>query len=145
MLDNILDYLNYVIVAAAILFYSDLLPASLRLAGALSILLTSVYQFTQQDAKTEDNYFKGFPSYWNILAAYMLILHLDPWVNLAILALCNVLVFVPVKYVYPSRNPVLHRPTLILSYLYGVVNAYGILLYPAVPGWVIWASLAYVL
>src|ERR1051326_1931172 len=53
LLDNIIDYLNYVVVAALILVKApNLLPAGLEMAGAISILLTSAYQFTQVDAKT---------------------------------------------------------------------------------------------
>ena len=147
LLDNILDYLNYVVVPALFLVEADFLPAGFKLAGAFSILLTSAYQFTQVDAKTDethDYFFKGFPSYWNVLVLYMLIMQLDPWINLGILALCNILVFVPVKYIYPSRNMRLRGLTLILSYLYGIIGIWGVMQYPNVPKWVIWGSLIYV-
>lgn len=68
LLDNILDYVNYVLVPAIFLIEADVLPASVRLFAACSILLTSAYQFTQADAKTDDHHFKGFPSYWNVAA-----------------------------------------------------------------------------
>ena len=47
----------------------NLLPAGFEMAGAFSILLTSAYQFTQVDAKTDEQsfFFKGFPSVWNFL------------------------------------------------------------------------------
>src|SRR3990172_8577323 len=64
LLDNIIDYLNYVVVAALILIKAPgLLPPGFELAGAFSILLTSAYQFSQVDAKTVDQsyFFKGFP------------------------------------------------------------------------------------
>jgi phosphatidylcholine synthase len=144
LLDNILDYLNYVFVPAYFLYATDLLPAGWNLAGALSILLTSAYQFSQVDAKTEDHYFKGFPSYWNVLVIYMLVLGTNEWLNLGLLLVCNVLVFVPIKYVYPSRNTVARRLTLFLSYLYGALGLYGLAKYPDVPRWVIWLSLVYV-
>ena len=147
LLDNILDYVNYVVVPALFLVEADFLPAGFKLAGAFSILLTSAYQFTQVDAKTDethDYFFKGFPSYWNVLVLYILIMQLDPWINLGILALCNILVFVPVKYIYPSRNMRLRGLTLILSYLYGIIGIWGVMQYPNVPKWVIWGSLIYV-
>jgi phosphatidylcholine synthase len=147
LLDNIIDYLNYVVVAALILLKApNLLPAGWEMAGAFSILLTSAYQFTQVDAKTDEKsfFFKGFPSLWNFLVLYMMLLRLNPWINLAALVICNVLVFVPVKYLYPSRNTRLRRLTLILTYIYGAIGVWGLLQYPSVPQWIVWISFAYV-
>ena len=148
LMDNIIDYLNYVVVAAFILIKApNLMPAGFQLVGAFSILLTSVYQFSQVDAKSDEQsfFFKGFPSVWNFLVIYMMLLGLNPWFNLTILVLCNILVFVPVKYLYPSRNTRLRRLTLVLTYLYGGIGVWGLLQYPSVPQWIVWISLVYVL
>src|SRR5687768_17857310 len=49
LMDNIIDYLNYVVVAAFILIKApNLMPAGLEMVGAFSILLTSAYQFSQR-------------------------------------------------------------------------------------------------
>jgi phosphatidylcholine synthase len=144
LLDNILDYLNYVVVPALFFIEARLLPQSVSLLGAASILLTSAYQFTQVDAKTEDHYFKGFPDYWNVMAIYMLLLHLPLWLNFAILMFCNLLIFVPIKYIYPSRTLRFRRLTLFLTYIYAAMGIYGLLLYPDVPNWLIFASFLYV-
>lgn len=145
LLDNILDYINYVLVPALFLVEADfILPAQFRLAGAFAILLSSAYQFTQTDAKTEDHYFKGFPSYWNVMVLYMLIMQLDPWINFAFLVFFNVLVFVPVKYVYPSRTTVMKRLTIVLTYLYSIIGIWAAMQYPNVPVWAVWVTLVYV-
>lgn len=147
LLDNIIDYFNYVVVPAVFLVEGDFLPASFRLAMAIVILLTSAYQFTQVDAKTDethDYFFKGFPDYWNIVVLYMLVMRLNPWINLGFLALFNILVFVPIKYLYPSRDSRLRTVTLAASLAYGVVGIYGLSQYPDVPQWVVWVSFIYV-
>lgn len=147
LMDNIIDYLNYVVVAAFILIKApNLMPAGFELVGAFSILLTSAYQFSQVDAKTDEQsfFFKGFPSVWNFLVIYMMLLGLNPWLNFALLVVCNILVFVPVKYIYPSRNTRLRRLTLGLTYLYGAIGVWGLLQYPSVPHWIVWISLFYV-
>ena len=149
LMDNIIDYLNYVVVAAFILIKApNLLPAGLEMAGAFSILLTSAYQFSQVDAKTDEDeqsfFFKGFPSVWNFLAIYMMLLGLNPWFNFALLVICNVLVFVPVKYIYPSRNTRLRRLTLGLTYMYAAIGVWGLIQYPSVPQWIVWISFGYV-
>src|SRR5688572_24991172 len=146
LMDNIIDYLNYVVVAALILIKApNLMPAGFEMVAAFSILLTSAYQFSQVDAKTDEQsyFFKGFPSVWNFLVIYLMLLGLNPWFNFVLLILCNILVFVPVKYIYPSRNTRLRRLTLGLTYLYGAIGVWGLLQYPSVPQWVVWISLAY--
>ncbi len=144
LLDNILDYLNYVVVPALFLVEAQLLPASVTMLGAVSILLTSAYQFTQVDAKTDDHYFKGFPDYWNVMVIYMLIMKLNPWINFGFLVVFNILIFVPIKYIYPSRNMRLRRLTLALTYIYAAIGVIGLILYPNVPMWIIYASFAYI-
>ena len=145
LLDNILDYQNYVVVPALFLVLNPvILPESMRLLAAGSILLTSAYQFTQTDAKTDDHHFKGFPSYWNVAAIYMLLMNLPQWVNFGFLILFNIMVFIPIKYIYPSRNSYLRTLTLVLTYLYGIVGIWGLLQYPHQPKWVVWASFIYV-
>jgi len=145
LLDNILDYFTYVIVPAYALYVAGILPEGWELAGALSILLTSAYQFSQVDAKTDDHYFKGFPSYWNVVVVYMLTMQIPPWISLGILVALNVLIFVPVKYVYPSRTVTARRWTLALTILYGAVVTYAILQYPQTSTWLMWVTLVYLL
>ncbi len=144
LLDNILDYVNYVLVPALFLFKADVLPDSVRLLAACSILLSSAYQFTQVDAKTDDHHFKGFPSYWNVAVLYMLLMNLPQWVNFGFLMLFNIMVFIPIKYIYPTRNTFFRSLTLVLTYLYGAIGIWGLIQYPNQPGWVAWVSLIYV-
>jgi len=147
LMDNIIDYLNYVVVASLLLVkVPNLMPNGWATPAAISILLTSAFQFSQTDAKTDDQsyFFKGFPSVWNFLVLYMMLLELNPWINLAVLVLCNVLVFVPVKYLYPTRNTRLRRLTLGFTYLYGAIGVWGLLQYPDVPEWVVPVSFVYV-
>lgn len=147
LMDNIIDYLNYVVVASLLLIrVPDLMPQGLEMVAAVSILLTSAFQFSQVEAKTDENsyFFKGFPSVWNFLVVYMMLLGLNPWVNFAALVICNILIFVPVKYLYPTRNNRLKRLTLVLTYLYGALGVWGLLQYPDVPDWVAPVSFIYV-
>lgn len=103
LLDNIVDYLNYVITPAFFILVSDILPLHWALFGASVIVLASAYQFTQANAKTKDNFFRGFPSYWNLVVFYLYISHLDLWINLSIIAFLVILIFIPIKYVYLTR------------------------------------------
>jgi phosphatidylcholine synthase len=147
LMDNIIDYLNYVVVASLLLVrVPNLMPQGLEMVAAISILLTSGFQFSQVEAKTDEQsyFFRGFPSVWNFLVLYMMLLGLNPWINFVVLVICNILVFVPVKYLYPTRNNRLRRLTLALTYLYGALGVWGLMQYPDVPEWVAPTSFVYV-
>jgi len=104
LLDNIIDYFTYAVIPALFIYEAGLLPESWALFGASVIVLSSGYQFCQMDAKTADHFFKGFPSYWNVLAYYLLLLQLTLWTNLIIILICGLLVFVDEPF--PEINPV---------------------------------------
>jgi phosphatidylcholine synthase len=147
LMDNIIDFLTYVVVASLLLVrVPGLMPPGLEMVAALSILLTSAFQFSQTEAKTDNDsyFFKGFPSVWNFLVLYMMLLGLNPWINFAAIVVCNILVFVPVKYLYPTRNTRLRKLTLGFTYVYGALGVWGLLQYPDVPQWVAPASGIYV-
>jgi phosphatidylcholine synthase len=103
LLDNLVDYLNYVVVPAFLLATGNLVPTGTGLWLAGLIAVASAYQFAQRDAKTADHFFKGFPSYWNIVVLYFFLWETPLVWNFWVVVLFAALVFVPVKYVYPSR------------------------------------------
>ena len=143
LLDNLVDFLNYVVVPAFLLLRAELLPARLALAGAAAICLASAFQFTHAEAKAADR-FRGFPSYWNVVVFYLLLLRPDPWIASGIVAALCLLAFAPVTWVYPTRTRELRVPTLALTTVWAA--AVGVLLwrYPDHPRWLAVASLAYV-
>ena len=111
-LDDMVDYLNYVIVPCVFLVAGGLLP---HWWAAAPPILASAYGFSQVDAKTEDDFFLGFPSYWNVIAIYAWLLEVPPTPLAAIVAGFALLVFVPVKYISPSRTLVLRRTNLLFA------------------------------
>ncbi|MEA3366085.1 MAG: CDP-alcohol phosphatidyltransferase family protein [Candidatus Hydrogenedentes bacterium] len=130
LLDNIVDYFTYVIVPAAFIVYSDIVPPGARLASAIAVTLASAYQFSQKEAKTPDHHFKGFPSYWNVTVFYLYLLGWPEWANLAILWILGIAVFVPVKYLYPSRAERLRGLTVSLTCLWGACMVWLLVTYP---------------
>lgn len=143
MLDNIIDYLTYAFIPAFFILSSDLINGTLASLVASVIVLTSAYQFCQSDAKTEDHYFKGFPSYWNIAIYYLFLLNWPMWANVAFLLVLGVLVFVPIKYIYPSRTTEWRRTTWLLTGLWTLAQIVIIINFDNPPIWLIWASMSY--
>lgn len=146
LLDNIVDYLTYVFTPMVLLWSTGYLgEGAMATVLAVMPLLASAYQFCRADAKTADHLFLGFPSYWNIVAFYVVVLDLDPVIVAVLLTVCAALVFVPVGYVYPSRTDTLRGLTLGLTTVWLV--SYAVLLTQLPSPGPVWltVSLAYVL
>jgi len=131
LLDNIVDYLTYVVVPAFILVRAPILPTGWAIPAACAVLLASGFQFARADAKTDDHFFTGFPSYWNVVVMYLLLLPVHPWAAFAVVATLCVLVFVPFRYVYPSRTVPFRPVTLAATAAWGLICLVEIVRYPA--------------
>lgn len=125
LLDNLIDYITYVFVPVLIVLQADLVPEGWGVLVGSAILLASGYGFSRTDAKVAaaggNYFFTGFPSYWNIVALYLYVFRLPPAVNAAILLTFVVFVFVPLRWVYPSRTHTLRGVTTLLGALWGVI------------------------
>jgi len=143
LLDEIVDYFNYVIVPSLFLARSNLLPPQDALWLAALPLLASAYGFCQRDAKTADNFFLGFPSYWNIVVFYLYMLQTPPWVNAFLVIALAIMVFVPIRYIYPSRSPRFRRRINAFGALWGALVLYSIYRLPDPPRALMIASLAF--
>jgi phosphatidylcholine synthase len=142
-LEDIVDYLNYVFVPAIFLIRAELLPQNGAAWIAAAPVLASAYGFCQKEAKTSDHFFLGFPSYWNIVAFYLYVLQTSRWINAFYILIFSLLVFVPIKYLYPSRSPVLRNPTVGLGILWAILVLTIIYLLPRPPMLLVYASLLF--
>ena len=142
-LEDIIDYANYVIVPAFFLVRSDLLPRQDALWLAALPLLASAYGFSHREAKTTDHFFRGFPSYWNIVVFYLYVLQTPRWINAFSIIILSILVFVPIKYIYPSRSPHYRGLTNGLGALWGLLLLLIIHLLPEAPRYLVLASLGF--
>lgn len=142
-LDDIVDYLTFVFVPAVILWQAEAITGVWTIPVVAAMLLSSLYGFVSDDAKTDDHFFTGFPSYWNIVAVYLVVLELSPVVNAVILLALSALVFVRIGYVYPTRTTPARALTLVLAVLWSLMMLVLILQLPTPPRWIAWASLAF--
>jgi phosphatidylcholine synthase len=143
-LDDIVDYLTYVVAPGLLLVKAGGLPdGGWGLTAVCAMLLASALGFSRQDAKTDDHYFTGFPSYWNIVALYLLAARTSAAVNAIVVIALSVLVFVPIRYVYPSRTATLRPLTVAFCTVWGVQVLGLIWTWPDAPRWLLWSSLAF--
>jgi phosphatidylcholine synthase len=131
LLDNIVDYMTYVLAPMILLWSGGYLPeGDLGVVFAALPLLASSYQFCRVDAKTDDHFFLGFPSYFNVLAFYVVVFDASAGVVAWLLVVCSLLVFVPIRYIYPTRTVAFRGLSLTLTALWLVGYAVILLQMP---------------
>lgn len=151
-LDDIVDYLTYVFAPILLLWQNGYLPeGTTGQIIAMIPLFASAYQFCRVDAKTdgyevvaEDHFFLGFPSYWNVVAFYAVVMQLDATTVTTIVVVCSLLVFIPIRYVYPSRTLLLRRVTLLYTTICSILYAIALWQMPEPASWILTITLSYI-
>ena len=122
ILDNIIDYLNYVVVPVFIFYSLGMAPEQYLLLSCIAILLVSCFTFINTNIKTDDFYFSGFPAIWNIVVLYFYILESSEFTNFIFVILFCILTFIPFKYVHPFRVVEFRKITLIITSIWMITT-----------------------
>jgi phosphatidylcholine synthase len=141
-LDNIVDFQTYTSLPLLFIWRAGILPEHLSWC-LLAPLLASVYGFSQTEAKTDDHFFLGFPSYWNVVAIYLYWLQPPVWVSLSLIFSLSLLTFVPSLYLYTSYQGPFSRLTNVLCSMWGMILFLIVLRVADKPKPLIWLSLAF--
>ena len=106
MMDNVIDILTYAWIPLFIILHENLLPHPLWIVPAV---LAALYAYGQANMKSDEGYFIGFPTYWNIVALYLYWLRPDDLIAVLAILIPAVLSFVPSRYLYPSKGETFWR------------------------------------
>lgn len=104
LLDLIIDYLTYVFIPAYALFASGLLAGWTGWVALILITFTSVMYFSYTGMKTKDNSFAGFPGCWNMAIIVIFATEPNYWIILAVVTFLAVAMFLPLKFIHPTRT-----------------------------------------
>lgn len=144
-LDDIIDYENFVVVPVLFMLFCGALPdGALGWGAAAAAAIASGFGFSHAQAKSADHFFRGFPSYWNVVAFYAWFLEWNPVFTAALIFALAVSVGLPIHFLYPSRAPRFRRSTVGAGVLWGACLVVAAL-FPRAP-WtpsLVWTSLAY--
>ncbi len=141
-LDDITDYLTYVFIPMFFAYEFQLVTGPWLVTLAI-VILASAFGFCQDWAKTDDGFFTGFPSYWNVVVFYMFLLGTPAAVNGLVLAGLALLVFVPIRYIYPSKMKTFRPLTLALGAVWAVLGVWLIFTADRPDPVLVWTSLLY--
>lgn len=117
-LDDIIDYLNYTFIPVFFAYRFNLV-GEYGVWVLAFVLIASLYGFCHEAAKTHDGYFTGFPSYWNATVFYMYVVKTPPEFNSVLLIFLSILVFVPLKYLYPTQAQSHRLLNILLAFVWG--------------------------
>lgn len=145
-LDDIVDYVNYSFLPILLIWHAGWLPEPVQWICVFPLIASS-FAFAHEGAKEETRgFFRGFPSYWNVVAFYFAVL-LEPgtesWLVAATLVLLSVLCVAPICFVYPNRPPCWKPLFLGGAVLWSFFLIAMLVQYPRVAPWLIAASLVY--
>ena len=125
-LDNVIDYLNYVIIPALMIYWFQLVPTGWEIILPAGMFAVSLYTFANMNMKTSDYYFSGFPAVWNIVVLYFFILRsnnwFDGWVNVGVIVFFFVLTFIPIKFVHPLRVKKIRNVTIFATIIWSATT-----------------------
>ncbi len=135
-IDHVVDFATYAIIPAYFFYAADLVDPFLHLPLAFLIMLVSAIYYGKEGMVSDDYYFIGFPVMWNLVIFYLVfIFSLPAWANAAVIIICAILHFVPIKFAYPSRATRLKTMTIGFSVLLMLIMPIVVWFYPAVPVW----------
>ncbi len=102
-LDNIIDYITYVLIPAFALYQRGFMGENLSFLSAAIIVVSSAIYYADTGMKTKENFFKGFPVVWNMLVFTLFIVEPGEYAAFATVVIAAVFSFVPVNFLHPVR------------------------------------------
>jgi phosphatidylcholine synthase len=103
LLDLIVDFLTYVVVPMVAFVHAGFMAREFALVLAVIVVTGSAVYFADTRMKTEDNWFRGFPTLWNVLVFYLLVFRPSPAVTAGIVIIAGIAMFLPIVFVHPMR------------------------------------------
>jgi phosphatidylcholine synthase len=144
VLDLVVDFLTYVFVPAFAIAVGGFWPEPGGVLAGVVIVTTGVLYFADRRMKTPDNYFRGFPAVWSVVAFFLFLLRPGPWGAGATILVLAVLTFVPIVFIHPFRVARLRAVSAVLLAVGGVLAVVAMAQDMAPAPWVTWAMCAIV-
>ncbi|RNJ41611.1 phosphatidylcholine synthase [Mesorhizobium erdmanii] len=103
LLDNIIDYVTYVLIPGFALYQRGFMGEGLSFLSAAIIVVSSAIYYADTGMKTKENFFKGFPVVWNMVVFTLFVIEPGQWVSFAVVVVAGILTFVPINFIHPVR------------------------------------------
>lgn len=136
MLDNIIDYVTYVLLPAFALYQSHMIGEPWSFIAAALIVVSSAIYYADSSMKTDENFFSGFPVVWNMVIFSFFVIQPHGLLAMAIVIVSVILTFLPVNFLHPVRVKRLRPLNLVIFALWCLTGFYALIVSFEAPVWV---------
>ncbi len=138
-LDNIIDYVTYVLLPAFALYQSGMLGQPLSFIAAGMIVVSSAIYYADMGMKTDEYFFSGFPVVWNMVVFTLFAVNASEIAAFGLIVISVLLTFLPINFLHPVRVKRLRRLNLGVFFAWCGLSAYSLLMHFDTTEWVMWA------
>jgi len=140
-LDNIIDYVTYVLLPAFALYQSGMIGEPWSFVAAGLIVVSSAIYYADMGMKTDEYFFSGFPVVWNMLIFTLFVIDASATTALIAVLVSVVLTFLPIFFLHPVRVKRLRNLNMAVFLLWCAFGGYALLLHFQSPPWVVWGMI----
>jgi phosphatidylcholine synthase len=141
-LDNIIDYVTYVLLPAFALYESGMIGQPWSFVAAGLIVVSSAIYYADMGMKTEEYFFSGFPVVWNMVIFTLFVIDATATTALVVVVVSVILTFLPIHFLHPVRVKRLRPLNMAVFVVWAVLSGISLLMHFATPGWVVWGVVA---
>lgn len=134
-LDNIIDYVTYVLLPAFALYQSGMIgePWSFLAGGA--IVVSSAIYYADMGMKTDEYFFSGFPVVWNMVIFTLFVVDAGTLAASLVVAFSVILTFLPIHFLHPVRVKRLRGLNLTVFFVWAGLGVYALAVDFQTPYW----------
>ncbi|MBB3658652.1 phosphatidylcholine synthase [Rhizobium sp. BK650] len=136
-LDNIIDYVTYVLLPAFALYQSGMIGEPWSFVAAGMIVVSSAIYYADMGMKTEEYFFSGFPVVWNMVIFTLFVMHAGEMTAFIVVTVSVILTFLPINFLHPVRVQRLRSLNLGIFLLWSALGAYSLLMRFDMPQWAV--------
>ena len=127
MLDNVIDYVTFVLIPAYALYASGLVAEPWNFVAAGVIVVSSAIYYADTGMKTDENFFSGFPVVWNMVVFSFFVVQPSETVILVITFAAAIASFLPIWFLHPVRVKRLRTVNLAVTAVWAAVSLVALL------------------
>lgn len=127
-LDNIIDYVTYVLLPAFALYQSGMIGQPWSFVAAGMIVVSSAIYYADTGMKTEEYFFSGFPVVWNMVIFSLFVIDASATTAMTVVVISVLLTFLPINFLHPVRVKRLRALNLGVFFVWSALGIYALLM-----------------
>lgn len=136
-LDNIIDYVTYVLLPAFALYKSGMIGEPWSFVAAGLIVVSSAIYYADTGMKTDEYFFSGFPVVWNMVVFTLFVSHANAVAAIILVGVSVLLTFLPINFLHPVRVQRLRPLNLGIFLLWSALGIYSLSMDFIMPQWAV--------